>query len=92
LNKKYLVNYINKLLFGSNSYSFANAEVNLSNNPNISDSIFTNFTQIEALGQGLYTYGAMWLILCSVILLLSMLTPIAIVNSNQNQIQEQVNK
>jgi len=88
----YLVNYINKLLFGSNSYSFANAEVNLSNNPNISDSIFTNFTQIEALGQGLYTYGAMWLILCSVILLLSMLTPIAIVNTNQNQIQEQVNK
>lgn len=79
-----LVNYINKLLFGSNSYSFANAEVSLSNNPNISDSIFTNFTQIEALGYGLYTYGAMWLILCSVILLLSMLAPISIVLSKPN--------
>jgi len=57
------------------------SEVSLSNNPYIPDSLFTQFTQIEALGHGLYTYGAMWLILCSVILLLSMLAPIAIVNS-----------
>lgn len=84
------LNYVNGLLFGSKVYSIT--EVSLSNNPNISDSIFTNFTQIEALGHGLYTYGAMWLILCSVILLLSMLAPIAIVHSNQNQTKEVANK
>jgi NADH-ubiquinone oxidoreductase chain 6 len=37
---------------------------------------FTSFTQIEMLGQGLYTYGAYWLILSSIILLLSMIAPI----------------
>lgn len=84
------LNYVNGLFFGSKVYSIT--EVSLSSNPNISDSIFTNFTQIEALGHGLYTYGAMWLILCSVILLLSMLAPIAIVNTNQNQTKEEVNK
>jgi len=84
------LNYVNGLFFGSKVYSIT--EVSLSSNPNISDSIFTNFTQIEALGHGLYTYGAMWLILCSVILLLSMLAPIAIVHSNQNQTKEVVNK
>jgi NADH-ubiquinone oxidoreductase chain 6 len=40
------------------------------------DSNFTNFLQIEMLGQGLYTYGALWLILSSIILLLSMIAPI----------------
>ena len=84
------LNYVNGLFFGSEVYSIT--EVSLSNNPNISDSIFTSFTQIEALGHGLYTYGAMWLILCSVILLLSMLAPIAIVHSNQNQTKEVENK
>ena len=47
-------------------------------NPVIADSVFTNFLQIQAIGQGLYTYGAVWLILCSIILLLSMVAPIFI--------------
>ena len=46
------------------------------------------FLQIEALGQGLYTYGAMLLILFSVILLLYMLAPILIVLSKPNQTTE----
>lgn len=37
---------------------------------------FVQFLQIEMLGQGLYTYGAFWLILSSIILLLSMVAPI----------------
>jgi len=45
-------------------------------NPIAMDINFTNFLQIEILGQGLYTYGAMWLILSSIILLLSMIAPI----------------
>lgn len=47
-------------------------------NPVIADTVFTNFLQIQAIGQGLYTYGAVWLILCSVILLLAMVAPIFI--------------
>nr|YP_010879580.1 NADH dehydrogenase subunit 6 [Heterobasidion occidentale]WHL55350.1 NADH dehydrogenase subunit 6 [Heterobasidion occidentale] len=46
--------------------------------PIIADSTFINFTQIQAIGQSLYTYGSIWLILCSVILLLAMVAPIFI--------------
>lgn len=42
------------------------------------DQRFTNFLQIEAIGQGLYTYGSLWLLLASVILLLAMLGPIVL--------------
>lgn len=47
-------------------------------NPAIADVAFTNFLQIQAIGQGLYTYGAFWLIICSMILLLAMVAPIFI--------------
>jgi NADH-ubiquinone oxidoreductase chain 6 len=47
-------------------------------NPTIADTAFTNFLQIQAIGQGLYTYGAVLLIICSVILLLAMVAPIFI--------------
>jgi len=53
--------------------------------PVIADTAFTNFLQIESIGQGLYTYGAFWLILVSVILLLSMVAPIFLSrNNNKN--------
>ena len=47
-------------------------------NPVALDINFVNFLHIEMLGQGLYTYGAIWLIICSVILLLAMVAPIFI--------------
>jgi NADH-ubiquinone oxidoreductase chain 6 len=53
--------------------------------PAIADIVFVNFLQIQAIGQGLYTYGAFWLIICSMILLLAMVAPIFIsrkLNSN----------
>lgn len=40
------------------------------------DYFISDFTQISVLGQGLYTYGAMWLLLSSIILLLSMVSAI----------------
>jgi len=46
--------------------------VNTAYNPNIADTTFTNFLQIEAIGQHLYTSGAFLLIITSVILLLAM--------------------
>ena len=73
-----LLNYLNGLFFG---YEVSTQSgVNLTNNPYTVESIFNHFLQIESLGQGLYTYGAMWLILSSLILLLAMLAPILIVH------------
>jgi NADH-ubiquinone oxidoreductase chain 6 len=40
------------------------------------DTIFTDFLQIQSLGQSLYTYSAILLIITSIILLLSMTSPI----------------
>jgi NADH-ubiquinone oxidoreductase chain 6 len=46
--------------------------------PNVADTKFINFLQVEALGHGLYTYGAVLLIIISIILLLAMVAPIFI--------------
>ena len=67
---------INGLMLNSEIQNLASVETAL--NPVIADTVFTNFIQIQAIGQGLYTYGAVWLILCSVILLLAMVAPIFI--------------
>ena len=66
--------------FNNNSHILSNTNglVDTAFDPNIFDQIFTNFIQIQAIGQGLYTYGAFWLILCSIILLLAMVSPIFI--------------
>jgi len=66
----------NGLLF--NSEISAINSVNTAYNPNIADTTFTNFLQIEAIGQHLYTTGAFLLIITSVILLLAMVAPIFI--------------
>lgn len=58
--------------------------INTTFNPTIADTSITNFLQIQAIGQGLYTYGAIWLIICSVILLLAMVAPIFISRLNKN--------
>ena len=52
--------------------------VNTAFNPVIADTALTPFLQIQAIGHGLYTYGASWLIIISVILLLAMIAPIFI--------------
>jgi NADH-ubiquinone oxidoreductase chain 6 len=79
-----ILNSLNQLVLGSNNVSHpalseaALSVVNTSFQPGIADTSFTNFLQIEMLGQGLYTYGALWLILSSVILLLAMIAPIVL--------------
>lgn len=52
-------------------------------NPATQDTTFTNFLQVEALGHGLYTYGAILLIISSVILLLAMVAPIFLSRTNK---------
>lgn len=67
-----------ELLLPGQAHSIAESinTVNSVLNPNALDTSFINLLQIEMLGQGLYTYGAVWLILSSIILLLSMIAPI----------------
>ena len=64
--------------YNINMYQSTNTIVETVFNPNIFDQSIINFTQIQSIGQGLYTYGAFWLILCSIILLLAMVSPIFI--------------
>ena len=47
-------------------------------NPVTADTTFANFLQVQAIGQSLYTVGAFWLIITSLILLLAMVAPIFI--------------
>jgi NADH-ubiquinone oxidoreductase chain 6 len=72
----------NGLLF--NSEISAINSVNTAYYPNIADTTFTNFLQIEAIGQHLYTTGAFLLIITSVILLLAMVAPIFISRNKNN--------
>ena len=51
-------------------------------NPILADTTFTGFLQVQAIGQSLYTFGAYWLIITSVILLLAMVAPIFISKKN----------
>jgi NADH-ubiquinone oxidoreductase chain 6 len=67
---------INVLLLSSDLSSVST--VYLTYNPVIADTSFTNFLQIESIGQSLYTYGAFMLIILSLILLLSMIAPLYI--------------
>lgn len=49
------------------------------------DQSFATFHQIQAIGQTLYTTGSLWLVVASVILLLSMVGPIILsLNSNRS--------
>lgn len=50
--------------------------VHMAFNPIVSDSTLIEFTQIESIGLGLYTYASLWLVVASVIFLLAMVGPI----------------
>ena len=71
-----LINILNGLLLNNNIN--LDSVVHLAINPTIADTTISSFTQIEAIGQGLYTYGGSWLIIISIILLLAMVAPIFI--------------
>lgn len=72
-----LFNYINGLFLGVDS-PFTGSDVHMTFTGPGADDSFSPFLQIEAIGQGLYTYGSLWLLLGSIILLLAMLGPIAL--------------
>ncbi|RYE15140.1 MAG: hypothetical protein EOP34_04310 [Rickettsiales bacterium] len=73
-----IVNWFNSVLaFGHVNMPSTNIHEAFST-MSVADTTFTNFLQIQSIGQGLYTYGSMWLILTSVILLLAMIGPISL--------------
>ena len=74
-----LLNLITNLngLFLDSNISSANVVFNAFN-PVTVDTTFVNFLQVQAVGQSLYTLGAFWLIITSLILLLAMVAPIFI--------------
>jgi NADH-ubiquinone oxidoreductase chain 6 len=78
------LNFIFDTITNFNLFIWNNNNINLVNiihttyQSNIADTIFISFSQIEAIGQLIYTYAAVLLIICSIILLLSMLAPIFI--------------
>lgn len=90
-----LLTMLNALFLNSELTSALGALMSLENstagiihttlNPSIADTTFTNFLQIQAIGQNLYTYGATWLILCSMILLLAMVAPIFISRTSKSK-------
>ena len=47
-------------------------------NPMMADTHFASFLQIQSIGQMIYTNGALWLMLASIILLLAMVGPITL--------------
>jgi NADH-ubiquinone oxidoreductase chain 6 len=69
-----IFNSINRFFLGVNN-SFINSDVHIRFKGHNRER-FTDFIQIEAIGQGLYMYGSIWLLLRSIILLLAMLGPI----------------
>jgi NADH-ubiquinone oxidoreductase chain 6 len=80
---------LNEFLLNSKTYSLNT--VFTAFNPNIADTTITNFLHIESIGLNLYTYGAVLLIILSIILLLSMVAPIIIsrplINKTSNNIK-----
>jgi NADH-ubiquinone oxidoreductase chain 6 len=65
-------------LISTSNLQYINLFNYLSLDLTISDTLITEFTQIEVLGHGLYTYGAILLIVLSIILLLAMVATIII--------------
>lgn len=51
-------------------------------NSNITDSTISMFSQIQSIGQGLYTYASLWLIIAGIIFLLAMVGPIILCMSS----------
>jgi NADH-ubiquinone oxidoreductase chain 6 len=68
----------NSTLLGIDVAENATSDVHVTFNPVVADNNFTSFLQIESIGQGLYTYASLWLILAGVIFLLAMVGPIVL--------------
>jgi NADH-ubiquinone oxidoreductase chain 6 len=80
-----IFNKLNQIIFESPEIS--SFFVHTSIHPSLLETKIYNILQIESLGQVLYTHGAIWLIICSIILLLSLAAPIFISRNSKEMIQ-----
>jgi NADH-ubiquinone oxidoreductase chain 6 len=79
------INWFNTLLVSGTSN--ANDVHQIFDAAYATDSNFSSYLQIESIGQSLYTYGSMWLLLTSIILLLAIVGPISLsINRTDNPI------
>jgi len=74
---------LNGFLLNTSSVVVNNNIFDYSYVPSVADTIFTSFSQIQSLGHGLYTYGAVLLIICSIVLLLAMFSTL-VISRNKN--------
>jgi NADH-ubiquinone oxidoreductase chain 6 len=73
-----IINKMHSFIFGLSPSSASIANVNLMFPTNAVDASFNYVSQVQSLGISLYTYGSIWLVIISFVLLLSMLGPIAL--------------
>ena len=76
-----ILNWFNSLFLGVDSTSpLTNSDVHYTFNTafGAADTQFASFLQIQSIGYSIYTSGALWLIVASVILLLAMVGPITL--------------
>ena len=77
-----ILNWFNSVFLGVESTQGAGAhpisDVHYTFNTMAADTQFASFLQIQSIGYSIYTTGALWLIVASVILLLAMVGPITL--------------
>jgi NADH-ubiquinone oxidoreductase chain 6 len=81
-----IFNNLNRFLLHTNNYNMLD-KIFITYCPNNYDINFTTFLQIQAIGQSIYTYDSILLIILSIILLLAMVAPIFISRFKNNNIQ-----
>lgn len=74
-----IIHWFNSVILGASN---ASTEIYHAFNSMDADTQFANFLQIQTIGQVLYTNGALWLIVASIILLLAMTGPIVLSMNN----------
>ena len=81
-----LLTNLNGLFLGASATNMSSSDIVFNAfNPVSADTTFANFLQVQAIGQSLYTVGAIWLIITSLILLLAMVAPIFISRKSANK-------
>ena len=74
-----ILNWFNSVFLGVESAQYSSvSDVYYTFNTMAADTQFASFLQIQSIGYTIYTTGALWLIVASVILLLAMVGPITL--------------
>jgi len=76
-----ILNWFNSVFLGVKSTQYSpptGSDVHYTFNTMAADTQFASFLQIQSIGYSIYTTGALWLIVASVILLLAMVGPITL--------------